>query len=49
MEEEKKKRKRVKGKKVMSSGSIKPYPIQEEILTSPSDDGEGTTYNIKKK
>jgi hypothetical protein len=39
--EYRRKRKRIKGIKVTSSGSQKPYPKQEKILTAPHDDREG--------
>lgn len=49
MEEVKKKRKRIKGVKIGSSGPVKPYPIVEEILTAPQDDSDGVIYQIVDK
>jgi len=46
--EKKIKSKRVKGMKVMSSGFVKPYPLQEEILTALPNDSEGVIYNLRK-
>jgi hypothetical protein len=42
------KRKRIKGIKVTSSGSLKPYLEQEKILIAPQDDGEGVEYKKSK-
>jgi len=48
MEVEKKKRKRIKGKKMGSSGPVKTYPLLEEILSVPLDDRAGVIYKVKK-
>jgi hypothetical protein len=46
--EYRRKRKRIKGIKVTSSGSLKPYTEQEKILTVFQDDGESVEYKKSK-
>ena len=48
MEVEKKKRKRIKGKKIGSSGPVIPYPVQDEMLMRPRFKRTGINFEIKK-